>query len=334
MMMTSQSGRKMTALHYACYGGAYFNVIKMLIDIGGEELVVVKDSGGDTAVHTLSRFIHDCDNAADKIKLLIEVAGTEIILTEKNKYGKTPLDLATAKGTSDEIKALFQPRTIKNEPEISSNDASNFVPDDLDNDTVITELQQDQLQAAKQKIADLETQKTEHRKTIADLETEIVLLHEQNMKHDKDNTYWKDRVDNLTKLCSDRKVELQELKDSTRVSVANARRERDVECSDDADQDQDDSSSHARASKRSRIGSSSISAANEMDVEEDDAEAVIQELLHEKQQHIHEKQQHIHEKQHHVLETQKNMKLTIELREVRKRLRCAKSQLDRQNAAS
>lgn len=71
-----------------------------------------------------------------------------------------------------------------------------------------------------------------------------------------------------------------------------------------------------------------------MDVEEDDAEAVIQELLHEKQQHIHEKQQHIHEKQHHVLETQKNMKLTIELREVRKRLRCAKSQLDRQNAAS
>lgn len=186
VMMTSQSGRKMTALHYACYGGAYFNVIKMLIDIGGEELVVVKDSFGDTALHTLSRFIHDCDNAADKINLLIEVAGTEIILTEKNKYGKTPLDLATAKGTSDEIKALFQPRTIKNEPEISSNDASNFVPDDLDNDTVITELQQDQLQAAKQKIADLETQKTEHRKTIADLETEIVLLHEQNMKHDKE----------------------------------------------------------------------------------------------------------------------------------------------------
>jgi len=48
-------------------------------------------------------------------------------------------------------------------------------------DNTTTELQ-DQLQAAKQKIADLETQietqKTEHQKTIADLETQIVLLSE------------------------------------------------------------------------------------------------------------------------------------------------------------
>jgi len=50
---------------------------------------------------------------------------------------------------------------------------------------------------------------------------------------------------------------------------------RDVE--DNDDQDQDDSSSHAQASKRSRIGST----ANEMHVEEDDAETVIQDLLHE-----------------------------------------------------
>jgi len=53
--------------------------------------------------------------------------------------------------------------------------------DDHDNDNTTTELQ-DQLQAAKQKIADLETQietqKTEHKKTIADLETQIVLLSE------------------------------------------------------------------------------------------------------------------------------------------------------------
>jgi len=130
-------------------------------------------------------------------------------------------------------------------------------------------------------------------------------------------------VDNLTKLWSERKVQLQELKDSTScVSISNAKRERDVE--DDDDQDQDDSSSHARAPKRtSKIGST----ANEMHVEEDDAEAAIQELLHEKQQYIHENQQHAHE-------VQKTMKLTIELREVRKKLRCAKAQLDQQNAAS
>jgi len=64
----------------------------------------------------------------------------------------------------------------------------------------------------------IETQKTEHRKTIADLETEIGLLCEQIAKQDKDITDWKDRVDNLTKLCSERKVELQKLKDSTCVS--------------------------------------------------------------------------------------------------------------------
>ena len=125
----------------------------------------------------------------------------------------------------------------------------------------------------------IETQKTEHRKTIADLETEIVLLSEQIAKQDKDNTYWKDRVDNLTKICSVRKVELQELKDSTRVSISNAKRE----CDDEDDGDQDNSSSsHARASKKTRVGSTE----NEMHVEEDDVEAVIQELLHEKQQHV------------------------------------------------
>ena len=135
-------------------------------------------------------------------------------------------------------------------------------------------------------------------------------------------------MDNLTKLCSERKAELQQLQDSKCVSLANAKRERDDE--DDDDQDQDDSSSRARVSKRTRIGST----VNEMHVEENDMEAVIQELLHEKQQHIHEKEQHIHEKQQHVLEKQKNMKLMIQLREVVKKLRSAKAQLDQQNVAS
>ena len=220
----------------------------------------------------------------------------------------------------------------KKELENAGDDASNLVPaDDHDNDTTTTKLQ-DQLQAAKQRNAHLESQigtlKTDHQKTIADLETEIVLLSEQNAKQDKDNTYFKDRVDNLTKLCSERKAELQQLQDSKCVSLANAKRERDDE--DDDDQDQDDSSSRARVSKRTRIGST----VNEMHVEENDMEAVIQELLHEKQQHIHEKEQHIHEKQQHVLEKQKNMKLMIQLREVVKKLRSAKAQLDQQNAAS
>ena len=338
-LVMTKSTRKYTALHFACWKSAYFDVMKILIDLGGKELVVAKDYDVYTALHWLCRHINRHDNAANKIKLMLQVSGTETILTDKDKFGKTPLDIATARGASDEIKTLLKSHTIKNEPAISSDDASNLVPpaDDHDNDTTTTEIQ-DQLQAANQKkiadletqietqktehrkmTADLETQKTEHQKTIEDLETKIVLLSEQNAKQDKDNTYWKDRVDNLTKLCSERKVELQELKNSTCGSVANAKRERD----DKEDDDQDNSSSHARAPKRTRNGSTE----NEMHVEEDDTEAVIQELLHEKQQHINEKQQHIHEKQ-------QNMKLMIELREVKKKLVSAKAQLDQQNVAS
>jgi len=338
---------KSTALHFACWKGASFDVMKILIDVGGKELVVAKDNNGDTALHDLCHYINVHTKAANKIKLMLQVAGTETILTDKNDDGETALDYATAEGTSNKIKALLQPRTIKNEPANSNDDASNLVPaDDHDNNTTATEIQDQLLQAANhKKIADLEnqieSQKVEHQKMIADLETEIVLLSEQNAKQDKDITDWKDRVDNLTTICSERKLELQKLKDSTScVSLVNAKRERD----DEDDDDQDNSSSHARASKRSRIGSTE----NEMHVEEDDVEAVIQELLHEKQQHInekqqhmhekqqhiHEKQQHIHEKQQHIHEKQKNMKLTIELREVRKKLVSAKAQLDQQTVAS
>ena len=261
--MTRSIKKITTALHYVCSSRASLNaVMKMLIDLGGKELVVAKDEEGNTALHDLCIYINRHGNADNKIKIMLQVADTEtIFLTEKNWNGKTPLDIATMNGASDEIKALLQPRAIKNEPEIATDDASNLVPDDQDNATTITELK-DQLQAAKQKIIDMETQKTEHQKTIADLETEIVLLHEQNAKQDEE------------------KVELQA--DVTSGSVANARRERDVEDDGDADQDQDDSSSHAQASKRSRIKSTSTSTGIEMDVEEDAVEEIIQELLHEK----------------------------------------------------
>jgi len=188
---------------------------------------------------------------------------------------------------------------------------------------------QDQLQAAKQRNAHLEiqietqktqieTQKTEHQKTIADLETEIVLLSEQNAKQDKDNTYWKDRVDNLTQLCSEQKAELQGIEDSTRVSISNVKRERNND-----DDDGDDLASQSRSAKRSRMGAT----ANEIHFQEDDVETVMEALLQEKQQHVHEKQQHVNEKQ-------KNIKLMMQLREIGKKLQSAKSQLDQQNVAS
>ena len=121
-------------------------------------------------------------------------------------------------------------------------------------------------------------------------------------------------MDNLTTLCSERKAELQQLQDSTRgLSLAHAKRERDIDGDDESDV-----ANQSRVSKRSRIGST----ANDMHDEEDDAdEAIIQDLLHEKQQRIHE--------------LQRNVKLTKELCVVRKKLRkSAKERLDQQNAAS
>ena len=68
----------------------------------------------------------------------------ETILTEKDKRGETPLDYAIASKASDEIKALLQPCTIKNEPAIASDDTSNLAPDDHGNDTSSTTMLQDQ----------------------------------------------------------------------------------------------------------------------------------------------------------------------------------------------
>ena len=328
---------KNTALHIACYGGASFDVIKILIDLGGNKLVEAKDEDGDTALHDVCDNINDHDNAANIIKLMLQVAGTEAILKEKNDNGKIPLDCATATGASDEVKALLQPRTVKNEPEIASDDTSNIVPDDQDNDTTTAALQ-DQLQAANQKIADLETQREDHvllatkqedqlqaanqkiadleheienqngllskqrvaetqdqaayQKKIADLEdkmkqkveiqetehlTTIAHLSTENAKQGTDITYWKGLFDNRSEICSEQMEEIQRLKDFIRVPVlANTKRDRD-------DDDDDDPATQTGSSKRSKVGSTANVMHSYSD--EDAVEAVMQDLLHERQKH-------------------------------------------------
>ena len=165
----SISGKGGTALHCACSsyehdGSASFDVIELLIDVGGKELVMTKDGNGYTALHELcDSIIYTQNNAARIIKFMREVAGTGTILTKKNNKGQTPLDIVTNDKYSDEIKALLQPR-IKNDPSNARNDSSNLVPaDDRVNNTTctctaitaITRTLQDQLKAANQKVADL-----------------------------------------------------------------------------------------------------------------------------------------------------------------------------------
>ena len=72
---------------------------KMLIDVGGKELVMAKtDFNDSTALHWLCEYSNDHDNIANIIKLLLQVADTEPNLTEKNSAGKTPLDIAEEAG--------------------------------------------------------------------------------------------------------------------------------------------------------------------------------------------------------------------------------------------
>jgi len=267
LVMMITTSRKNTALHLACCKSASFDVVKMLIKFGGKELVVAKDTHGDTALHLLCRHINNHDNAANKIKLMLQVPGTELILMEKNRLGKTPLDLATTNGAPDEIiKALLKPRSIDNDPANTNDDDSNIVPDDHDSDTTITELQ-NQLQAANQKIADLEneienqnvllSEQTANRfqdqsadQKISNLEKKHVLLSEQKAEQEKETAYWRGRVNNLTEICSELKVELQQLRDSTRVSVANIKRECET-----GDGNDTAPAIQSRSSKRSRVGS-------------------------------------------------------------------------------
>jgi len=62
-----------------------------------------------------------------------------------------------------------------------------------------------------------------------------LVLSEQKAEQEKETAYWKGRVNNLIDICSELKIELQQLKDSTRVSVAHIKREKDTDDRIDTD---------------------------------------------------------------------------------------------------
>ena len=85
--MMKYSWMEYTALHHACWRGATNDVMKILIDVGGKELVVAKTDNGYTALHYLCRNINSHNKANDnKIKFMLQIPGTETILTVKDRY--------------------------------------------------------------------------------------------------------------------------------------------------------------------------------------------------------------------------------------------------------
>jgi len=125
-----------TALHWAfCEGASYKSCnavifIKMLIDVGGKDLVMAKDQDGNTALHTLCYHINSHTETTNKTKLLLEVGDANVLLSTKNKCGKLPLQIATSKDASDEIKILLTPQTNSN---------SNIAPADNSSDHPIAQ---------------------------------------------------------------------------------------------------------------------------------------------------------------------------------------------------
>jgi len=78
---------------------------------------VAKNDFGNIALYGLCFTIKKNTCVTKKIKLMLQVAGTlETFLAEENRFGKTPLDIATAAGASEEIMALLRPLAITNEP--------------------------------------------------------------------------------------------------------------------------------------------------------------------------------------------------------------------------
>jgi ankyrin repeat protein len=92
-----------TVLHSACIGGASYNIIKMLIEVDGKDLVMAKNKYGNTALHYLCMTIMRHDDAVDKIKLILQVGDSNLLLSAKNTDGDTPLTIATDKGAPDDV---------------------------------------------------------------------------------------------------------------------------------------------------------------------------------------------------------------------------------------
>jgi len=99
---TEKMGR--TALHLSCMEHASVNVIDILVNENGKELVMLKDNDGMTALHFLClEFDEDLDPTCIlKIVLLLDCAGKDL-LKEQTDAGETAYDFAKAGGASDEV---------------------------------------------------------------------------------------------------------------------------------------------------------------------------------------------------------------------------------------
>jgi len=86
-----------TILHEACSNGRPCNVIELVLKIGGKQLAMMTDSNGCTALH------HACESGSDDIvKLLLDLGGYDLAILQDSDDA-TALHIACGNDTSIEL---------------------------------------------------------------------------------------------------------------------------------------------------------------------------------------------------------------------------------------
>eukprot|EP00979_Chaetoceros_neogracilis_P003948 scaffold691_cov248-Chaetoceros_neogracile.AAC.1 len=271
-----------TALHFACRVGASYYIMRMLIEVGGKDLIMAKSSGGDTALHRLCCFIKTHTEVAEKINLILQVGGANLLLSTQNLRGETPLTIASEGGTSKEIKKLLTVQSTTSVADMQMEAAraqelleeSNRRAADLDatvetqrleiadlssniikklltvvqSTTSVSDMQmeaaraQDLLEESNRRAADLEATVETQKSEIADLSNEKDDIEKECM----------DKIDKLTRKLSKQQAELQQLKkSSTDLEVGMKRKHTNEEHEEGKGVE---AQSQTQSSKRRRVG--------------------------------------------------------------------------------
>jgi hypothetical protein len=278
--------------------------MKMLIDVGGKDLVMANDMHGYTALHFLCCSRNKHEMPADKIKLILEAADTEEILQAKNRYGETPYQYAMQVNASTEIQQLLRPSQpstaiLDNEMVATESNkrqtrqvtlskqctASPITPPSEDTHILLDSIRelQEQLKEANDREMQIQRDFNEKQVTCTNLQEQLVdstnqatriqrdfdekyaevenlksnlqaeceekltlmstwaqenkknekfqtILQQQKAKTDEDNAFLTRHADNLTKVCSDQKIKLQEMEDAANaIEAAERKRKRNNE---------------------------------------------------------------------------------------------------------
>eukprot|EP00979_Chaetoceros_neogracilis_P014433 scaffold4640_cov283-Chaetoceros_neogracile.AAC.10 len=281
----------------------------MLIDVGGKDLVMAKNKAGNIALHNLCYCITRHTKVAEKINLILQVGDANLLLSTKNCKGKTPLEIATKMGVSKEIKKLLTLQSTTNSTTNNDSPSANIVPADNSTPIMQSNLEQNTTQSSStnndlnspsrglgidqnhqsQLREATEKAKTKEKKIadlVATVEAQRVTIVALSNEKDDIEKECRDEIDKLTQMCSQRREELQLLRDSR--NGEGSKRKYSVEEHQEKEGSVVLSQSQSQSSKRSRLESTAdtaLVASDRKQPKDGRLEMITCQLLNEKEQH-------------------------------------------------